>query len=160
MKQIVLRVEDSAYEILRNTFTLMNGVEVEEVCDAIDITIERDRCAKYAFEVLRKEGVIRTPGDYVWVMVAMNQHVLGHDFDTFKTTRDYIEYLRFLGISVIPSKSTILRIQNIFLGKYPDWTFTDTTLPNETLRRKNIVRRFLIVYGQAKRGKLCAALAK
>ncbi len=154
MKQIVLRVEESAYEILKDTFTLMNGVEVEDVYDAIDITIERDRCAKYAFEALQKDGVIRTPGDYVWIMMAINQRVLEGDFDTIFTSRKFIEYLHFLGIQDAPCKSTVSRIQNIFLGEYPDWTFVDTTSPNEVLRRKNIVRRFLSAFQMAKRGRL------
>ncbi len=160
MKQIVLRVEDSAYEILRNTFTLMNGVEVEEVFDAIEITGSRDECVKEAITTLLNDHVIRRPRDYAWLMIAFGQGAVGSDLNSITSPQAFINYLEFIGIKDVPCRTTLFNVQNITFGTFPNWTFSDTKKPNEIIRRKNIVTRFLSAYVSAKRRILNSNLNK
>ncbi len=154
MKQIVLRVEDSAYEILKNTFTLMNGVEVEEVHDAVDITELRDDCVKEAITKLLDDRIIRRPRDYAWLMIAIGQGVVGSDFKSITSPQAFINYMKYIGIKDVPCRTTLFNVQNITFGIFPNWTFSDTQKPNEIIRRKSLVTRFLSAYGSAKRRKL------
>jgi hypothetical protein len=150
MKQVLLSIEDDAYEKLMGMLSLCPSVKVESVEDCIVTEETRDLCAKIAFETLLINKVIRRPRDYAWIMMAMGQKVID-DFDAFHSHQDYIDYLTELGIQQVPSRSTLFNTCNITLNNYPEWEFLDDPAPCEALRRKNIIKQFLSAYRRAKR---------
>ena len=151
MKQVVLRIEDAAYEKFRGFIQLCPSVEVVDEDDFADTEIERDLCMKQAIITLRQNKVFRHYYDYTWIMMAINE---GHvsDFDVFKSPQVFIDYLYEIGIDQLPTRYTLSLAYSKALGTYPDWTFLDVEKPNEILRRKNVVKQFLSAYGAAKRG--------
>ena len=150
MKQVLLSIEDDAFEKLMGMLSLCPSVKVESVEDCIVTEDNKDLCAKIAFETLIINKVIRRPRDYAWIMMAMEQKVIG-DYDNFRSPQSFIDFLQQLGIEKLPGRTTLFDAYSITLGSYPEWTFTDNPSADESLRRKNVVKQFLSAYGRAKR---------
>ena len=151
MKQVVLRIDDAAYEKFMGMVSLCPMVEVVAEGDLADTENERDLCMRQAIITLRQNKVFRHYYDYTWIMMAINEGHL-NDFDVFKSPQAFINYLYEIGIDQLPTRYTLSLAYSKALGAYPDWTFLDVEKPNEILRRKNVAKQFLSAYGAAKRG--------
>ena len=131
MKQVILKIDDSAYEKFMGMVSLCPQVEVVSVCQNGDQQLTIDIYVASAIREMRQMQAFRLPSDYVYLMVAMNEGVVKGNFDGL------------LGRSTV--YDTIAKVQ----GKYPDWTFSDAPKASEALRRKNLVRLFLSAFVRA-----------
>jgi len=128
---------------------LARVVEREE--DEVLLTIdEQDRCVAKAIRTLQKDKVIRSPRDYAWIMTVMNQQVLA-DFEVYFTAMSFIDYLKSLNIENCPGKSSLYDNCALVTNDFPEWEFIDGPSHSEVVRRRNVGRRFLSAYVQAKR---------
>ena len=108
-----------------------------------------DGWATAAFGELQQNGTLR-PGYYAYIMLAANEGAIaGMPF--FYSAREYIDYLKLLGVDRLPGRSTLYDALGKVGGRYPDWTFSDRPNPTEQLRRTNIVRLFQSAFGRARR---------
>ena len=151
MKQVLLSIEDDAYEKVMGILSLCPSVKVESSVDVADTERDCDTCVKYAINTLRQNGVFRHVYDYTWIMMAINQGLI-EGLDTFRSPQAFIDYLSALGIDKLPTRFSISLAFSKTLDTYPNWTFIDVTDACEILRRKNVVKQFLSAYGVAKRG--------
>ena len=159
MKQIIVNIDDLAYEPVVGMLKLCQGVEIESESEVVDTFNERDVCMVYAINTLRENKVFRHFYDYTWIMMAINDGVLD-DFDGFKSPQAFLNYLYEIGIENLPSRITLSLAYSKTLDSFPDWTFIDVTEASEVLRRKNVVKQFLSAYGTAKRRNLNKLLNK
>ena len=158
MRQIILEIEDSAYEQFMGMVGLCPSVKV--VCESgIDVMNDRDQCMVYAIQTLRNNHVFRFGYDYTWIMMAINEGLVD-DYEGFKSPQAFLDYLYEIGIEKLPSRITLSLAYSKTFDRFPDWTFTDMDNPSEILRRKNVVKQFLSAYGVAKRGILNRILNK
>ena len=151
MRQIILEVEDSAYEPVVGVLKLCNGVKIVSVQECVDVIDNRDACMRYAINTLRHNKVFRHHYDYSWIMRAINDGVM-EEYDEFESPQTFINYLCEIGIEELPDRSTISRACSIIYDSYPNWQFIGLKKPSEILRRKNVVKQFLSAFGEAKRG--------
>ncbi len=152
MKQIVINVEATAFECVVGVLRLMKGVEVVsgEECEVFSTT---DQCFAKAVSTLRQRRVFRYPCDYTYIMMALNEELVkGMPF--FYSPKEFIDYMKSLGIDKLPGKSTLYDTMNKIGGRFPNWSFNDHPKETEALRRKNVVKQFLSAFGSAKRGML------
>ena len=146
MKEIILNVDDSAYEHVLGMLRLFHDVNVvetdgEQMATSMDVSFAR------AISELEKRKVIRFPRDHSYIMAAMNEELLkGAPF--FYSPLDYIAYLKFLGIEKTPGKTTLYDTLHTIGGHYPEWTFSDGPSDVEGKRRINIVRLFLLAFNR------------
>ena len=159
MKQVILKIDDSAYEKFMGMVSLCPQVEV--VCESsiTDVMNDRDQCMVYAIQTLRNNHVFRFGYDYTWVMMAINEGLID-DYERFRSPQAFLDYLYEIGIDKLPSRITLSLAYSKTFNHFPDWTFTDMDNPSEILRRKNVVRQFLSAFGTAKRGILNKILNK
>jgi hypothetical protein len=101
-----------------------------------------------ALKILKENRAIRYGYDYTWIMVAIGDGVV-EGLSGFKSPQSFMYYLTTLGVSQVPSRTTLSTWFGKVLGSYPEWEFTDTKDPNEIMRRKNIVRQLLSALNQA-----------
>ena len=93
MKQVVLRIDDAAFEKFMGMVSLCPQVEVVNVCDTGDKKLTMDSCVASAIREMRQRLAFRSPCDYAYLMVAMNESVVkGLPF--FYTPKDFIDYMR------------------------------------------------------------------
>ena len=153
MKQVVLRIDDAAFEKFMGMVSLCPQVEVVNVCDTGDKKQTMDGYVASAIREMRQRLAFRSPCDYAYLMVAMNQNVVkGLPF--FYTPKDFIDYMREADFDNLPGRSTVYNTIAKVKGKYPDWTFTDDPKASEALRRKNLIKQFLSAFVRAQAGKL------
>ena len=141
MRQIILEIEDSAYEQFMGMVGLCPSVKVVSVDEAAVIkdgwTAKRIR---YAIVQLKEEKLLVRKYDYAWLKVAMNSL---DDMPTFGSAQSYLIYLREdLKLDSLPCESTISKSMDLARGSIFKWTFTDTVDKHEIDRRNNIVKRF------------------
>ena len=153
MKQILIQIEDAAYEQFMGMLALCPQVEVVGECEMVDVLNERDVCMKYALDTLYNNGVFKHLFDYTWIMMCINQGMVD-DFEKFKSIEAFRDYLKALGVKRRPCRALMSRAYSWVFDKYPDWTFVDVDDPGEILRRKNVVKQFLSAYSKAKRAKV------
>ena len=151
MKQVLLSIEDDAYEKVMGMLSLCPSVKVESVDDYIVTEEKRDLCAKTAFNTLLENNVIRRPRDYAWIMMAMNEGVID-DFKCEMSLQGFIDYLKELGFKGLPCRTSLYNAYAKTLKSFPEWKFVDVDDAGEILRRKNVVVQFMSAYGVAKRG--------
>ena len=159
MKQIVLKIEDSAYESFMGMMALCPSVKVVCESDITDVMSDRDQCMVSAITTLRNNHVFRFGYDYTWIMMAINEGLVD-DYDAFRSPQAFLDYLYEIGIEELPSRITLSLAYSKTFDHFPDWTFTDVNKPSEILRRKNVVKQFLSAFGTAKRGILNNILNK
>ena len=148
MKQVVLRIDDAAFEKFMGMVSLCPQVEVLNVCESGDKKQTTDTYVASAIREMRKMLAFRYPCDYAYLMVAMNESVVkGLPF--FYTPKDFIDYMREAEFDNLPGRTTIYDTIAKVKGKYPDWTFTDAPKASEALRRKNLIKQFLSVFMRA-----------
>ena len=124
MKQVVLRIDDAAFERFMGMVSLCPQVEVLNVCQTGDKKQTIDAYVATAIREMRQRLAFRYSCDYAYLMVAMNESVV--------------------------KGLTIAKVR----GRYPDWTFTDAPKASEALRRKNIIKQFLSAFMRAQTEKL------
>ena len=150
MKQVILKIDDSAYEQFMGMVSLCPQVEV--VCESgiTDVMNDRDQCMVYAIQTLRNNHVFRFGYDYTWVMMAINEGLID-DYERFRSPQAFLDYLYEIGIDKLPTRYSLSLAYSKTLNSYPEWTFIDVENASETLRRKNVVKQFMSAYGVAKR---------
>ena len=136
MKQIVLEIEDSAFERFMGMVSLCPSVEVMASGEVVDVVSERDQCMAYAINTLRENKVFRHYYDYTWVMMIINEGQI-EDFDAFKSPQAFLDYLYEIGIDHLPTRYSISLAYSKTMDTFPDWTFLDVEEASEILRRKN-----------------------
>ena len=141
MKQVVLKIDDSAYEKFMGMVSLCPQVEV--VCVDEAAVAREGKMAeriRHAIMQLRAEGLLVRKFDYAWLKVAMNSL---DDMPTFGSAQSYLIYLKEdLQLDGLPCESTISKMMDMARGSIFNWTFSDTSDEHETTRRNNIVKRF------------------
>jgi hypothetical protein len=153
MKQVVLRIDDAAFERFMGMVSLCPQVEVLNVCQTGDKKQTIDAYVATAIREMRQRLAFRSSCDYAYLMVAMNESVVkGLPF--FYTPKDFIEYMREAEFDHLPGRSTVYNTIAKVRGRYPDWTFTDAPKASEALRRKNIIKQFLSAFMRAQTEKL------
>lgn len=141
MKEVVLRVDDSAYEQLIGFIGLCPQVEVVEVNEAAlmgggQLAVR----IREAILQLRAERLLRRKFDYAWLKVAMDSTA---DLPSFESAQRYLNYLSDeLGLDDLPCESSISKMMDTARGQLFNWTFSDSCDAQETIRRNNIVKRF------------------
>ena len=148
MKQVILRIDNAAFEKFMGMVSLCPQVEVLNVCQTGDEKLTTDRYVVSAIREMRQTLAFRYPCDYAYLMVAMNESVVkGLPF--FYTPKDFLDYMRESKFDNLPGRSTVYNTIAKVKGKYPDWTFTDAPKASEALRRKNLIKRFLSAFMKA-----------
>lgn len=150
MKEIVLKIQDSAFDDFLGMIRHCPFIEVLSTSQDIDSRDILDQCFHEALLEMRRDRVLRTRGDYTYIMLAVNDRVV--DGLYFYSPLDYLEYMSQLGIDNLPGKSIIYDTAKKVGKHYPNWTFSDKPDMNERLRRNNIVVRFVSAFNRAKRG--------
>ena len=141
MKQIVLEIEDSAFEKFMGMIELCPQVSVVEERDmAIGGYVKMDERLKQAIHLMEQEHLINKMYDYAWIKVAM-ESIDGMPF--FRSAQSFVDYLiEVIQPEKLPSESSISKMMNTPRGKLFEWTFSDNPDKGEAQRRNNIVRRF------------------
>ena len=98
MKQIVLEIEDSAYESFMGMIALCPSVKVVGESSVAEVTSQRDQCMVYAIQTLRANHAFRFGYDYTWVMMAINEGLVD-DYDGFRSPQAFLDYLYEIGIT-------------------------------------------------------------
>ena len=150
MKQIVIEIDDEAYEPFMGMMRLCPAAKVVCTSDVADTTDIRERCMAIAISELQQRNVIRLVSDYTFIMKLVNQGEVDKKL-FYPSPLDFIAYLRQIGASDIPGKSRLYEMLGLTSGKYPEWTFADNPGAGETIRRNNVARQFLSAYIRAKR---------
>ena len=70
MKEIIIHVEDSAYEKFMGMLSLCPQVEVVSEGVAIETREAIDLCVARAIREMRADGAFRFPSDYTYLMIA------------------------------------------------------------------------------------------
>ena len=149
MKEIVLKIEDNAFDDFLGMIRHCPCIEVVSTSQDIDSKEIIDQCFHEALLEMRRDRVLRTRGDYTYIMLAVNDRVV--DGLYFYSPLDYLEYMSQLGIDNLPGKSIIYDTAKKVGKHYPNWSFSDKPDMNERLRRNNIVVRFVSAFNRAKR---------
>ena len=149
MTEILIRVDDSAFDQFLNFIALCPKVEVVSTNVVAETKALQDKCFLEAISELRQDKAFRTKGDYGYIMLAVNDEAIKGLF--FYSPLDFVNYLKELGFDQLPVISTLYNTSNKVSGRYPDWEFTDHPDNKEKLRRNNIVVRFVSAFNRAKR---------
>lgn len=141
MKEIVVRVDDAAFERLMGMLSLCPSVEVVEVNETAVLSSGPLAIRiRHAIVQLREERLLRRMYDYAWLKVAMDSD---DDLPSFESAQKYIDYLGGeLQLDGLPSESSVSKMMDAARGQLFNWTFSDTSDAQETTRRNNIVKRF------------------
>ena len=149
MKEILIRVDDSAFEQFLNFIALCPKVEVVSTSVVSETKALLDKCFHAAILEMRQDKAFRTKGDYGYIMLAVNDEAVKGHF--FYSPSDFIKYLKELGLDQLPGLSTLYDTNNKVSGRYPNWEFTDHPDNKEILRRNNIAVRFVSAFNRARR---------
>lgn len=130
MKEIVVRVDDAAFERLMGMLSLCPSVEVVEVNESAVLSSGPLAIRiRHAIVQLREERLLRRMYDYAWLKVAMDSD---DDLPSFESAQKYIDYLGGeLQLDGLPSESSVSKMMDAARGQLFNWTFSDTV----TLRR-------------------------
>ena len=141
MKEIILRIDDAAFEKLMGMLSLCPSVEVVDVNESAVLS-----CGPLALRIresiirLREEHLLCKMYDYAWLKVAMDSDA---DLPSFESAQKFLDYLGgVLQLDGLPSESSISKKMDVARGQLFNWTFSDTKDAQETTRRNNIVKRF------------------
>ena len=151
MKQVVLRIEDSAFKDFKAFLSLCPSIEMVEEYSDLEVRKNLDICIEEAIRELRKGKVFRKPSDYTYIMQVINDRQV-KDAPYFHTPDVFLGYLEQLGFDGLPGRSTIYDTRKMMCGEYPNWVFNDPQIDViETLRRNNVARQFLSALFKAQR---------
>ena len=141
MKEIVLRIDDAAFEKFMGMVSLCPQVEIVDVDEsAVPTQGQLAVRIREAIMQLRAERLLRRKFDYAWLKVAMDST---DDLPSFESAQRYLDYMRDeLMLDDLPCESSISKMMDMARGQLFYWTFSDTSDAQETTRRNNIVKRF------------------
>ncbi len=146
MKEITFRVPDDMAQLLEEWAKRIPEMEIVRQEECLDVALgDIDLRISRTLKVLKENGAIHYSYDYTWIMVAINDGVV-KGMNGFRSPRSFIDYLKGISITNVPSRSTVSNYYNKVYGTYPDWEFTDTEDTSEILRRKNVVKQFLSAF--------------
>ena len=149
MKEITLRVPASLVPLIVEWVRHIPEIELASLKESGAYEIDEiNRRMSLALKILKENKAIRYGYDYTWIMVAIGDGVVD-GLSGFKSPQSFMYYLTTLGVSKVPSRTTLSTWFGKVLGSYPEWEFTDTKDPNEIMRRKNIVRQLLSALNKA-----------
>ena len=149
MKEITLRVPASMVPLIEEWVKHIPEIELASLEESGVYEIDEiNRRMALALKILKENRAIRYSYDYTWIMVAIGDGVV-KGLSGFKSPQSFMDYLKSLGVDKVPSRTTISTWFGRVLGIYPNWEFTDTKDPNETMRRKNVVRQLLSALNKA-----------
>ena len=149
MKEITLRVPASMVPLIEEWVKHIPEIELASLEESGVYEIDEiNRRIALALKILKENRAIRYSYDYTWIMVAIGDGVV-KGLSGFKSPQSFMDYLKSLGVDKVPSRTTISTWFGRVLGMYPNWEFTDTKDPNETMRRKNVVRQLLSALNKA-----------
>ena len=149
MKEITLRVPASMVPLIEEWVKHIPEIELASLEESGVYEIDEiNRRMALALKILKENRAIRYGYDYTWIMVAIGDGVV-KGLNGFKSPQSFMDYLKSLGVDKVPSRTTISTWFGRVLGMYPNWEFTDTKDPNETMRRKNVVRQLLSALNKA-----------
>lgn len=149
MQEITLRVPDSMVPLIEEWVKHIPEIELASLEESGVYEIDEiNRRMALALKILKENRAIRYGYDYTWIMVAIGDGVV-KGLNGFKSPQSFMDYLKSLGVDKVPSRTTISTWFGRVLGIYPNWEFTDTKDPNETMRRKNVVRQLLSALNKA-----------
>lgn len=104
---------------------------------------DKEARVRQAVDTARQDPSFRHLYDYAWIRTAMMDDRVGI---TFTTDADFLAYLKALGVSPLPSRSTLSRYMSAARRQGGETIYTDTADRRETVRRNNVARRFLAAY--------------
>ena len=148
MKELIIRVPDDMAHLIEEW--AKHSPEMELVCreEAEPIGLgDMDCRMALALQTLKQRGVIRYVYDYTWIMLAISDGAI-KGMNGFRSPQSFIDYLRYLGVERVPSRSTLSEWNNRVIGEYPRWEFTDTRDNQEISRRKSVVKQLIIVLNE------------
>ena len=145
MKQVVLRIDDAAFEKFMGMVSLCPHVEVLNVCQDKDTKLTIDIYVAAAIREMQEIQAFRFPCDYAYLMAAFNENVV-KGLPYFYTPKDFLDYMKQSKFDGLPGRTTIYDTIAKVEGKYPDWTFKDAPKASEALRRKNLIKQFLSAF--------------
>lgn len=106
MKQIVIEIEDEAYEPFMGMLRLCPAVKVVGTSMVVETRDVIGRCVALAIKKLRKDRVFKHPGDYTYIMRGANEGVIkGMGF--FYYPSEFLAYLREIGIDKLPGRNSL-----------------------------------------------------
>ena len=73
MKQIVIEIEDEAYEPFMGMMRLCPAIKVVGTSMVVETRDVIDRCVALAIKKLREDRVFKHPGDYTYIMRGANE---------------------------------------------------------------------------------------
>ena len=106
MKEVVLRIEDSALEKFLGIVQLCPQVEMVCSSDCIETKDVIDKSFAIAIAELKDRKVFKTPADYTYIMKAANDGAIYHTL-FFLTPTEFIAYLEALGLKSLIGRSTL-----------------------------------------------------
>ena len=158
-RQIILEIEDSAYEQFMGMVGLCPQVHVVSTGVVNETRAVVDQCVAIALKELISRKTIRYAFDYAYIMLPINQGLIDrHLF--FASPQEFIDYLSEVGIEDLPGKSSLYNKIGVTSGNYPDWSFDDHPTSFEAIRRKNVFQQFHSAFLKAKRAMLEGMLEK
>lgn len=151
MKTVVLRIEDSALENFKAFVHLCPSIEIAEEYSELEVRKDFEICMAEAICTLRENKVLRKPSDYTYIMQVVNDKKID-DAPYFLTPDAFLGYLKDLGLTDLPGRTTIYDTKKVISGEYPKWTFKDPQVDEiETLRRNNVARQLISAFLRAQR---------
>jgi hypothetical protein len=123
------------------------GLALEAESDSSPQLASVDKRMKHALDCLKQENLLVHGYDYVWIMRYINEeHIkkIGLLFISIQSYRDYL--ITYMNHSQVAGVSTLSQYDKCCVGRFPDWTFTDTKDATERLRRVNLVKRFVAIF--------------
>ena len=151
MRTIVLNVPDNMAQLIEEWAKHIPDMEVVKNKRSLGQRLDdADLRMKFVFKKLKTDGVLQHSYDYTWIMVAMCDGVI-EGVGGFRSAQSFMDYLKGLGISPIPSRSTLNTFSRRVVGRYPKWEFADTDDAFETNRRIGIVKHLILALNELKR---------
>lgn len=125
-----------------------NNSETLEQTDSAPREHTKDEKLSHAIKVLEASKEFKNKSDYAWIFRALvKEGILSEG----TSTPDFMKTMKEDGSKKIPASPTSI---NRFLttidndDKVGDFTFTDTTIPNEIQRRNNVMKIFIAAYNK------------
>ena len=119
MKQIVIEIDDEAFEPFMGMLRLCPSVKVVGTNSFAEPQDMTDQCfAEAVKEVVSDKNLYKRPSDLAYIMIAANDGAI-NGLDYYLTPDDFIGYLQQIGVEQLPKRSTIYnKVSNEELYQY------------------------------------------
>ena len=123
MKQIVIEIDDEAFEPFMGVLRLCPSVKVVGTNSFAEPQDMTDQCfAEAVKEVVSDKNLYKRPSDLAYIMIAANDGAI-NGLDYYLTPDDFIGYLQQIGVEQLPKRSTIYNKVNDTVEKFPNWNY-------------------------------------